>query len=168
MTEPPDVRVVRRQQRQIPKNARAFQKLPAGFASRLLANVVDAGIVVAIAAAAWLGWAAVQFLSQPVSFSWPSVRYPVAIACCLVLTVGYFTASWVTTGRTYGDHLLGLRVVSGRGRRLGWATAFLRAAVCVLFPLGLLWCVVSPRRRSVADVLLRTQVRYDWIEEPGA
>ena len=74
----------------------------------------------------------------------------------------YFTVSWATSGRTYGDHLMGLRVVNFRGERMHWAGAIVRSAFCVVFPIGLFWAVISPRDRSVQDVVLRTSVIYDW------
>jgi hypothetical protein len=37
-----------------------------------------------------------------------------------------------------------------------------RAALCVVFPIGLYWAVVSATSRSVQDTLLRTAVVYDW------
>ena len=52
--------------------------------------------------------------------------------------------------------------MSFRGRRMSWPGAFLRAAFCVVFPLGLAWIVVSPRNRSVQDVVMQTSVVYDW------
>ena len=48
------------------------------------------------------------------------------------------------------------RLASPEGR------ALLRAALCVGFPIGLLWCAVSPSRRSLQDAVLRTSVVYDW------
>jgi hypothetical protein len=46
----------------------------------------------------------------------------------------------------------GLRVLSdGRGR-LGWARAFLRALLYVIFPVGLLWSAVSRRGRGLDDL----------------
>jgi hypothetical protein len=36
-----------------------------------------------------------------------------------------------------------------------------RAFFCTVFPLGLLWVLVSQRNHSVQDVLLRTAVVYD-------
>jgi hypothetical protein len=33
--------------------------------------------------------------------------------------------------------------------------------VCTIFPIGLLWVLVSQENRSVQDVLLRTSVVYD-------
>jgi uncharacterized RDD family membrane protein YckC len=66
------------------------------------------------------------------------------------------------TGRSYGDSLLGLRVLSSRHRIPGWSLAFIRAVFCVLFPVGLFWVALSPGRRSIQDVVLRTVVVYDW------
>jgi len=38
----------------------------------------------------------------------------------------------------------------------------------VFFPVGVFWVVLSPERRSVQDVVLRTVVVYDWrTVEPG-
>jgi uncharacterized RDD family membrane protein YckC len=32
----------------------------------------------------------------------------------------------------------------------------------VVFPIGLMWVLVSSRNRSVADIILGTAVIYDW------
>jgi uncharacterized RDD family membrane protein YckC len=77
----------------------------------------------------------------------------------------YFTASWATTGRTVGNHVLGLRVVNFRGARMRWVGAALRAGFCVLFPIGLFWTAVSRQNRSTQDVVLRTSVIYDWVTQ---
>ncbi len=83
-----------------------------------------------------------------------------------VVMMLYLTACWTASGRTYGDHLLGLRVVGWRGRRLRPVGALLRAVLCVLFPVGLFWILLSPENRSVQDVLLRSSVVYDWSRTP--
>ena len=44
--------------------------------------------------------------------------------------------------------------------------ALLRAVLCVLFPIGLFWIVLSSENRSVQDVLLRSSVVYDWSRTP--
>ena len=75
--------------------------------------------------------------------------------------------AWSSTGRTYGHHMMGLRVVGPHGDRLSPPRALLRAVLCVGFPIGLLWCAVSRSRRSVQDVLVRTSVIYDWQPHPG-
>ena len=79
-----------------------------------------------------------------------------------ITAVLYLTATWGTTGRSYGKHLMGLRVVGPFGRlRLGGA--FVRATLCVVFPIGIAWVVVSRENRSLQDTVLRTSVVYDWV-----
>ena len=83
------------------------------------------------------------------------------------ITVGYLTAAWWISGRTVGDHVMGIRVVTGKRTRLRVGRAFVRAVLCAAFPVGLLWCVISRERRAVHDVLLRTSVVYDWLPRPA-
>ena len=79
----------------------------------------------------------------------------------MFVAISYLTISWWVSGRSYG-HLLGLRVTTQRGDRLGSRARSLRAAVCVSFPVGLLWVVVSRRNAAAHDLLLHTFVSYDW------
>lgn len=51
--------------------------------------------------------------------------------------------------------------------RWAWTRAGLRAVLCVMFPSGLLWVVVSPRRRPVQVVMLLSIVVYDWRDDAG-
>jgi len=74
----------------------------------------------------------------------------------------YLSVSWLVNGRTWGDFLLGLRVVNYQGEPLRVAGAVARSALCVVFPIGILWVAVSRANRSVADVVLRTSVVYAW------
>jgi len=37
----------------------------------------------------------------------------------------------------------------------------LRAVICVLVPIGLLWTTISPTRRSWPDIIVGTVVVYD-------
>jgi uncharacterized RDD family membrane protein YckC len=79
----------------------------------------------------------------------------------------YLADSWTVTGRTYGDHLLGLRVVvSASDRLLPPARALVRAMLCVVFPIGLFWIALSRRNRSVSDLLVGSTVVYDWMSTP--
>ena len=70
------------------------------------------------------------------------------------------------SGRTYGNHVMGLRVVNREGRRLHPLGAFVRAALYVIFPIGLLWVMVSGQNRSLQDLIVRTSVIYDWDVRP--
>ena len=149
----------------VPREARGIQGLRAGIVTRTAANTVDFAAVVGVLTAGYAAWFAARFLIQPAHFSAPRPALGAVLICGAVVLFGYFTASWATTGRTYGDHLMGLRVVDARGDRLRWRTAAVRAALCVAFPIGLYWSMVSTTSRSVQDTLLRTAVVYDWA--PG-
>ena len=150
----------------VPAEARDFQGERAGIVSRVIANAIDLAILVAVLAGVYLGWSAFLFLRHGSSFRFPTVTYPgVYLAGVIVLTL-LFTAAWSTTGRSYGDRVLGLRVVDRHGARLAVGLAFVRAALCVAFPLLLFWAIMD--RRSVQDLILRTRVIYDWTEQTGS
>lgn len=134
----------------------------AGIVTRGLAALVDVGVVGLGVAGIYLAWAGLVFAWSPLSFQWPRPGFGTLLVIAAGLAVVYLTAGWGTTGRTYGSALLGLRVVARSGRHLRWSGALVRAALCTLVPIGLALVVVSPRRRSLADVLLGTTVVYDW------
>jgi uncharacterized RDD family membrane protein YckC len=79
-----------------------------------------------------------------------------------VLAAAYLTVGWWIAGRTYGCAVMGLRVVGRDSRDLRFTPALLRAVVCVLFPLGLVWCLLDRRARAVHDLLVGSRVIYDW------
>lgn len=147
----------------LPKEARDFQGQRAGIVSRCLANTIDFVLVQVVVVSLFVGWLALLFLVNPTSFSVPSPPFALWLAATGALLVGYFLVAWVTTGRTYGDHILGLRVVGVRGTRMRPLWALLRALFCVFFPIGLFWAVVSRENRSVQDAVMRTSVIYDWV-----
>ena len=107
----------------VPVEARPFQGRRAGAVTRTLANSVDFGIDVAVLVAGYVTWCAVRFLINPTGFTFPAPQFIVILACGAVVLIVYFTVSWATTGRTYGNHLLGLRVVNFRGERMRWSGA---------------------------------------------
>ncbi len=146
----------------VPYEARPYQGLRAGIVSRVLANTIDAGVLMVILGALYLAVTAGRFVLNPTSFTFPAPRYGLVLVVGAVILTGYFALSWATTGRTYGDRVLGLRVISHGGGRLGYLRALLRALACVLFPVGLFWIVLSSASLSVQDLALRTSVVYDW------
>ncbi len=150
----------------IPTPARPYQGRRAGIVTRLLASIVDVAVVIAILGAIYGAIVAVAFLVNPRSFHWPAGLGWSIPVIGLVVAVPYLTLSWCTTGRTYGDTLLGLRVVNYRGERMQIPGAALRAVACTLFPIGVLWIAVSRANRSLQDVVLRTSVIYDWAPRP--
>jgi len=146
----------------IPAVARPYQGKPAGLVSRLLAGIVDLLVVLMVMVATYVGWAAVRFLLRPAKFEFPQPTLVLILAAGLVAAVCYLTLGWTLTGRTYGDHLMGLRVVDRSGTTMHLPISVIRAILCAVFPIGLIWAAFSTHNRSVQDILVRTSVRYDW------
>jgi uncharacterized RDD family membrane protein YckC len=144
----------------VPAEARGFQGQRAGIASRVLANAIDFAILLVLLGALYFGWSAVLFLRRGKDFHFPTVSYAGAYVAGAIVFTLYFALTWWSTGRTYGDQVMGLRVVNRHGERLGWWHALLRAALCVDFPFLLFWAIVN--NRSVQDLVVRTSVIYDW------
>lgn len=151
----------------IPRLARPYQGERAGLVTRSIAGAVDAVVVSAALVASYLGLTAVRFVLDPRDFE--TVRAPLAVVVTTGLVGGviYLTVAWASTGRTYGNRLMGLRVVRGRDRRIPLSLALLRAVLCVGFPVGLLWSMPSASRRSLQDMVLGTYVIYDWASRPA-
>ncbi|HEV7192141.1 MAG TPA: RDD family protein [Jatrophihabitantaceae bacterium] len=134
----------------------------AGFVTRMLANVVDAGVVIGVLLGAYTTISIVKFLWAPQAFHFLAPNFAFVLIIGGAVEFVYLTAAWRIWGRTWGDQLLGLRVISFRGTHLRWAGATVRAALCVTIPIGLVWVLVSRENRSAQDVVLRTSVVYDW------
>ena len=149
----------------VPREARPYQGASAGLVTRLVANTIDAVVVGIALGAAYLGLAAFVFVLDPRQFEFPTSGLLLSLTAALGLSIAYLALAWWLAGKTYGDHLMGLRVVGRGRRRLGPLRSLARAAFCVVFPIGLFWCAVSPERRSVQDLVLWTRVVYDWL--PG-
>ncbi len=146
----------------VPREARPYQGERAGLVTRLIAATVDALCVAAALVAMYAGTNIALFMVDPRGFEFFEASILASVTTALVVCVVYLAAAWSFTGRTYGDHVMGLRVVNGEGGRLRAPRALLRAVLCVGFPIGLLWCFVSPFRKSLQDAVLRTSVIYDW------
>jgi uncharacterized RDD family membrane protein YckC len=139
----------------------------AGVVTRVLAAFVDVAVVVVLTVVLYLGVAGARFAWSPVSFTWPQPTTAISVQVAGLLATVYLTAAWATTGRTYGAALMGLRVLSVRGSKLGWALALVRALTCIVFPVGLLWSAVSRTRCSLQDLVLRSVVVYDDHRDGG-
>jgi len=146
----------------VPKDARAYQGHRAGFFSRTLASIIDIVSVIVIVVLFNLGAAFVRMLVEHVQgIEIPKLGWSVAIGTVLMWLI--WTYAWATTGRSLGMHIMGLRIVSYSGQRVRLPVSALRSIFCIVFPLGLLWVIISPANRSVQDVVLRTSVIYDWV-----
>ena len=97
-----------------------FRGLPAGIVTRSLACALDACVVVATMLVLWGGWSVVSFLSTPVRFNLPRPTWTHVVLTAAVTAVLYLATSWALSGRTYGDQVLGIRVLRHGLRPLGW------------------------------------------------
>lgn len=144
------------------REARPFQGRPAGLVSRAAAAVIDSLVVMLTQLLGYAGWALLLFLLDPKSFSWPDTSRLLGLVTWFGILVVYLTLSWRVGGRTYGNLVMGLRVVTRSGRNLRLAHAAARAFLYASFPIGLFWCAVARDKRSLQDLVLRTAVVYDW------
>ena len=157
----------------VPQAARSVQGHRAGVVTRVLAGTVDGVVAVLAVAVGYGGVVAVTYLLSPRGFTVPDPGFQLLLVAFLAFLTCYLALAWAVTGRTYGDRLLGLRVVDSRGRRIGPLVALARALLCVFVPILLFWVVLSRENRSAVDALLRTSVVYDWTsasertEPPG-
>jgi uncharacterized RDD family membrane protein YckC len=150
----------------VPYEARPYQGRRAGLVTRAAAAVIDVAIVLVALGVGYLGICAFLFVLNPRNFTAPTPSVTsVTVIGYLLLTL-YLAVSWMGTGRTYGSHVMGLRVVNRQGRRLRPLVALVRAVLCVIFPIGLLWVMVSGQNRSLQDLVVRTSVIYDWDVRP--
>ena len=146
----------------IPKDARAFQGHRAGVVTRFVAAGIDAALVAVVLLGAYLGFAGLRFLVDPRHFSFPDPALFASLIVAAVVLGLYLMVAWAVSGRTYGNLLMGVRVVGGATGDVGWLRALLRAGFYVAFPIGLVWVAVDRHQRSIQDLVLGTAVVYDW------
>lgn len=146
----------------IPRAARGFQGERAGVVTRTIAAMIDGSVIVVVLVAIYFGYAGTLFLLDPRTFSFPDPTFLRSLLVGGVLLGLYTTATWGANGRTYGNVVMGIRVVSAGGGRVGWLRAAIRSAFYVFLPIGLMWVAVDRRLRSVQDLVLHTAVVYDW------
>jgi uncharacterized RDD family membrane protein YckC len=132
---------------------------------RLVAVLIDAGVVIAAVLAVMLVGAVLGAVSR-------SLGNAVSGLGLIVVYGFYFIALIMGEGRlgqSYGRHLAGLKVVSLRdGRPIGSAAAFgrliVRALGSYVFFLGVLWILWDDKRQGWHDKALNTVV----IKDKGA
>ena len=145
------------------EQAQELQGTRAGFASRVVADGIDLGVVTVIYFGILVALGAIDWLVVRGTFAIPQPPVIVTTLGGWAIAVLYLTAGWASTGRTIGKSTMGLRVVNNNGKPLRTKRAFLRAVICA--SLGwelLLWIIVSRKRAGVHDLMVRTTVLYDW------
>ncbi len=135
----------------------------AGVVSRSIAGVIDVTVAAGILVGGYLALSFLMFVVDLRRIDVERLQWWFTTTSYVVVLVGYLFACWATSGRTIGCVAMGLRVTSGTGGRLNPVSALVRAWLCALFPAGLAWVALSPTRRSVQDVLLRSRVVYTHV-----
>jgi uncharacterized RDD family membrane protein YckC len=146
----------------VPREARPFQGQRAGLVTRVIAAVLDSLVVGVVLLGGYLGLVGLLFLFSPRSFTFPDLGVVFSLAAAFVVAVVYLTVFWTLSGRTYGQLVMGLRVLGYGGRRLRFVKALLRAVFVVVLPIGIVWIPFSRNNKSLQDLFLATRVVYDW------
>lgn len=133
----------------------------AGLVSRGAAFVVDVAVVAAATTLAGLVVSGIRYTVDGPPFVFPALPGWAFGTSHTVLVILYLTAGWTLAGRTPGQLVMGLRVITAAGRPPGPARALVRALVCVVFPIGVLWVLVSRRTLAVHDLVARTALVHD-------
>lgn len=154
----------------------------AGFASRLVAYVIDAFIIgITFSLTTW-SLSMLVFTLQ--LFIFVDIRQYVDVAAIadspwMIGFAGflggffiffYNVLFWVTAERTPGKAFMGLRVVTTEGKRLRTHRAIMRnigyTLSALLFFGGFLWVLLDDRRQGLHDKIAGTYVVYDWEARP--
>jgi uncharacterized RDD family membrane protein YckC len=147
----------------------------AGFASRLIAFVIDLLIVTAtIATITLVGNFLVDALSNMFGFivagaATNLVMVTIISIVSLSFYLIYFIGLWMLAGQTLGKWVVGVRIVRTNGERIRLRTAIVRLIgywISTILFLGYLWVLVDNRRQGFHDKLARTFVVYSWPEDP--
>jgi uncharacterized RDD family membrane protein YckC len=146
----------------LPHDAEAFQGQSAGIVSRSVAAGIDGLVVASAMVAGYVGLSAVLFAWNPRNFNFPAPSGWFTVVAAGTVAMVYFTVGWWIAGRSYGGAVMGLRVVGRNDRDLRLGPSLVRAATCVVFPLGLAWCALDRQARALQDFLARSRVIYDW------
>jgi uncharacterized RDD family membrane protein YckC len=130
----------------------------AGAVSRLVAYLLDAFIVSLATSGTAAGLSMVASVAGAGTTAIARAvvsAYVVVVPFLFSLYLGSF---WALAGRTPGMAVLGLRVVSARGKPVRWLAAMIRALLVAFFPLGAAWLLVDRRHQALQDKVARTVV----------
>ena len=137
----------------------------AGFASRFASFVVDlivvTGIFMLVLAA--INFAASVITGKDIAFNrgnlWVVIAY-------LIWGFVYFAHFWGLNGRTAGEAMFGVQVLTDEGADVTLRRAALRTLVFplsfLILGLGFVGILVGEQRRALHDVIAGTVVVYSW------
>lgn len=148
----------------------------AGFVSRLIAFLIDRGIIIGIIAVftAVAGYL-LQLVGLDVATCTVALTFPGLACVASKLFLGLFVLSfaplytiifWTLAGQTPGKYLLGLRIFRMDGEQLTLARSARRYVGYLLsffaFGLGFIWIMIDDERQGFHDIFAKTCVVYSW------
>jgi uncharacterized RDD family membrane protein YckC len=143
--------------------SRELQGRRAGFVSRVVAGAVDGAVIFGMYVGLLAAVGIVRFLLTDEKLHIPRPDPLVTFLVIGILAVIVLSTAWSGSGRTIGDDVVGLRVVTATGGDVTSGRAFVRALVVVgTLGLCLLTALVSRRNNGFHDWLCRTAVVYEW------
>ena len=148
------------------RTAKELQGKTAGVVTRTMAGALDHALIWSLVGLSYVGLAVLGFLVNPRQFSWPQIQLGWFLLAGFVVMFFYLWLSWATRGKTVGSLVLGTRVVSHDGDRIGFFRAGLRAAFVTAFPIGMFTCAITPGSRSLHDIPLATKAIYPYKFDP--
>ena len=137
----------------------------AGSASRFASYLID---LVASTVIYWVALQLVSFVVQIVTGSAISLHRNniVVLIIYIAWQFIYFGFQWAGDGSTWGEALLGVRVVRADGTRLhawqGWVRSLAFPLGFLTLGLGFLGILVQREHRALYDLIAGTAVVYAW------
>lgn len=150
----------------------------AGFASRLLAVVIDFLILAVVIAISNLLYNAVfvnlsafnQLLIGRTTVTPPEARIAISVILIFIVFATYFIFFWTVIGSTVGGVIVGLKIINVRGKNPSlWQSTirfFSEFFLPVFGAIGSIWILFRHDRRALFDRFAGTFVIYDWDARP--
>ena len=133
---------------------------PATFAQRLIARLIDFGIIIGMLIPAFIVAFIVGAVSDVLGFLVALVLYLVIFAAAVWMIVGGIAK----TGQTPGQRMQGVKVTSDTGELLGFGGAVIRWLVSALtnsilcgLPIGSLWMLFDAEKKTLYDKILNNR-----------
>jgi uncharacterized RDD family membrane protein YckC len=127
----------------------------AGAGTRLLAQVIDMGVLLLVYIIGSIALNALTFTSEVVAIT-------AAILFLAVLPFAYFLVPEARSGATIGKRALGIRVVTDLGAPIGWRESSIRNLLRLIdflpafYLLGGIVAIASPRGKRLGDMAAGT------------
>ena len=145
----------------------------AGFISRLIAFGIDVAIIsIALLLIVWLiNNVLMLFGLEQIAVMETLSKILLSGLFALLFSASYYVFFWSLAGQTPGKMLMGLKVISTRGKPISVNQAVRRVLGYVLsiisLWIGFLWILVDNRRQGWHDKIAGTLVVYVWEARAG-